>query len=258
MVLYAAAVANVSISTLADRPQLIPHLNKMQDTWPEFMRHDAIANALLEHVVPMFPHLCVVATDDLGAVVARGLAVAFRLWLPERAGILPAGGWDRVLAWAVRDNLDDEPVDAVSALEIAVDPSMLGRGLSGRMLDALRTATSRAGLAELVAPVRPSAKHQAPRVPMSDYLQQTRPDGLPEDPWLRVHMRVGARVDRIAPVSMVIAGALAEWREWTGLSFDTTGSVVVPGALAPVEVDVANDHAVYVEPNVWVRHQLAA
>jgi GNAT superfamily N-acetyltransferase len=251
-------VAEVSISTLADRPQLIPHINEMPDTWPEFMRHDQIANALLEHVVPMFPHLCVVATDEQGTVVARGLAVAFRLWLPERAGVLPAGGWDQVLAWAVRDNLHDEPVDAVSALEIAVEPRMLGQGLSGRMLDALRTATSRAGLAELVAPVRPSAKHQAPRLSMSDYLHRTRSDGLPEDPWLRVHMRVGARVDRIAPVSMVIAGALAEWRAWTGLPFDTDGSTEVPGALAPVQVDVANDHAVYVEPNVWVRHQLTA
>jgi GNAT superfamily N-acetyltransferase len=251
-------MADVSISTLADRPQLIPHINEMPDTWPEFMRHDPIANALLEHVVPMFPHLCLVATDEQGAIVARGLAVAFRLWSPERAGVLPAGGWDRVLAWAVGDNTRDQPVDAVSALEIAVDPSMLGRGLSGRMLDALRTATSRAGLAELVAPVRPNAKHQVPRLSMSDYLQRTRLDGLPEDPWLRVHLRVGGRVDRIAPVSMVIAGALAEWRAWTGLPFDTDGSMEVPGALAPVEVDVSNDHAVYVEPNVWVRHQLPA
>jgi hypothetical protein len=93
---------------------------------------------------------------------------------------------------------------------------------------------------------------------MSDYLQRIRPDGLPEDPWLRVHMRAGARVDRIAPLSMVIAGTLAEWRAWTSLSFDTDGSTEVPGALAPVEVDVANDHVVYVEPNVWVRHQLPA
>ncbi len=30
----------------------------------------------------------------------------------------------------------------------------------------------------------------------------------------------------------------------------------VPGALAPVRADVAQNHAVYVEPNVWVRHDL--
>ena len=32
--------------------------------------------------------------------------------------------------------------------------------------------------------------------------------------------------------------------------------MTVPGALTPVEVNVAHDRAVYVEPNVWVRHRL--
>jgi len=53
---------------------------------------------------------------------------------------------------------------------------------------------------------------------------------------------------------MVIPGTLEEWREWTGLPFDTTGPVVVPGALAPVMCDAEHGTAVYVEPNVWVRH----
>ena len=40
------------------------------------------------------------------------------------------------------------------------------------------------------------------------------------------------------------------------LAFDRDGDVVVPGALVPVHCDTAHDHAVYVEPNVWVRHDL--
>ena len=32
---------------------------------------------------------------------------------------------------------------------------------------------------------------------------------------------------------MVIPGTLEEWREWTGLPFDTTGPVEVPKALVP-------------------------
>jgi hypothetical protein len=63
-------------------------------------------------------------------------------------------------------------------------------------------------------------------------------------------------IERIAPRSMTIPGTLAEWRGWTGLPFDTTGPVYVPQALTPVHCDVAQDHAVYVEPNVWVRHRL--
>ncbi len=55
---------------------------------------------------------------------------------------------------------------------------------------------------------------------------------------------------------MVMAGTLDEWRERTGLPFDEPGEVVVPGALTTVLCRPDLDVAVYVEPNVWVRHRL--
>ena len=69
---------------------------------------------------------------------------------------------------------------------------------------------------------------------------------------------VDGRIDRIAARSMVIPGTVEEWREWTGLPFDRTGPVRVPGALAPVMCDAEHGTAVYVEPNVWVRHPTGA
>lgn len=55
---------------------------------------------------------------------------------------------------------------------------------------------------------------------------------------------------------MRITGTVAEWEEWAGMRFPESGAYVVPGALSPVEVDVEGDRAVYVEPNVWMRHVL--
>jgi hypothetical protein len=55
---------------------------------------------------------------------------------------------------------------------------------------------------------------------------------------------------------MTIPGTLEQWRSWTGLPFAESGDVEVPSALVPVHVDVEADHAVYVEPNVWVHHEL--
>lgn len=71
-------------------------------------------------------------------------------------------------------------------------------------------------------------------------------------------MKAGAEILKVAPKSMVISGSLEEWRDWTGLPFDRTGEVIVPKALVPVQCVVEHDYAVYVEPNVWVRHDLAA
>ncbi len=80
------------------------------------------------------------------------------------------------------------------------------------------------------------------------------PDGLPEDPWLRVHARAGATIDKVAPTSMTVVGTPAKWRERTGRSLDGAGAVEVPGALVPVHVDERHGHAVHVEPNVWMKH----
>ncbi|NEE58990.1 N-acetyltransferase, partial [Streptomyces sp. SID8455] len=108
-----------------------------------------------------------------------------------------------------------------------------------------------------VAPVRPSGKHLRAALPMEEYARLTRPeDGLPEDPWLRVHVRAGGVVDSVAPVSMTVSGTIEQWRKWTGLPFDTEGPVEVPGALVPVHCSPAHGYAVYTEPNVWVRHRV--
>jgi GNAT superfamily N-acetyltransferase len=242
-----------TVYRLDERPDLVERVYEVDHTWPNFMTRDPVANALYWQVAPTFPELCAVAVDDSGAPVACARAVKFALGTPGR-GELPDGGLDRVVIWAFDDKLDDREADTASAVEIVVSRSLQGTGLSHRMVAALREAAADAGLSRLVAPVRPNAKHLQPRTPMAEYITMLRDDGLPVDPWLRVHVRAGGRILRVAPASMVMVGSLAEWREWTGLPFDQTGDVIVPEALVPVHCDVSHDHAVYVEPNVWVEH----
>jgi hypothetical protein len=213
-------------------------------------------NALFDQVAGTFPHLCVAATDASGAVVATGRAMALTFDLPGR-GALPDGGLDWAMVWAFSDRLTGRTPDTASAVEIAIGQQHRRSGLSQLMLAALRDAARDAGLTRLVAPVRPTAKHEHPTLPMTEYITMVRADGLPVDPWLRVHVRAGGRIRQVAPASMVMAGSLAQWREWTGLPFDRTGDVIVPGALVPVRCDAEHDRAVYVEPNIWVEHTLS-
>ena len=55
---------------------------------------------------------------------------------------------------------------------------------------------------------------------------------------------------------MVVAASIVDWQRWTGLVFRKSGPVIVPGALSPIHVSLEQDHAVYVEPNLWVHHRL--
>ncbi len=247
-------IDGITITTCAERPELIPRVYEINDEWPAFMLHDPVGNALFHRVIEEFPWYCVVATAA-GRVVARGRSAPFDAGRPGRTET-PDQGWDRVLVWAFADHRRGRPATAVSALDITVDAGHLGRGLSRRMLVALAAAAGRQGHDVLVAPTRPTAKHQQPRLSTAEYVLQRRDDGLPTDPWLRVHVRAGGTIEGVAPASRTISGSLEDWRRWTGLPFDRDGDVEVPGALAPVHCDTTHDHAVYVEPNVWVRHRL--
>lgn len=235
----------------AERPDLREAMNELPTSWPRFMMEDPAAwmmGLLNDH--PAFQ----LALLDGDRVVAKANSVPFA-WDGDEAS-LPDTGWDTVLARGVIGGARGRTPTALSALEIAIDPAWQGKGLSRVMVDGLRAAAAGAGFSDLVAPVRPSRKSDRPDQPMAEYVARTREDGLPEDPWLRVHVRAGGRVVKVCPASMVVPGTLAQWREWTGLAFDRDGEVTVPGALTPVHVSLAHDHAVYVEPNVWVRHRV--
>lgn len=246
---------DVTFVLLADRPELADEVWAMQDSWPEFMTRDPIASMYYTPaIVDLFAEYVLVCQDEAGTVVGKAHSIPFHLADGEQ---LPADGWDGVIRRGIATHLSGADPNAVSALEIAVSPTVQGRGLSARMLGAMADNARRLGFDQLLAPVRPNGKNNI-HEPMTSYANRTREDGLPVDPWLRVHVRAGGEIDGIATRSMVIPGTLDEWRRWTGLPFDRSGPVNVPGALTPVLCDLDNGTAVYVEPNVWVRHHTAA
>ncbi|GIH05094.1 hypothetical protein Rhe02_31610 [Rhizocola hellebori] len=242
----------LKISVLADRPDLLETMWEMESPWPEFMRHDPIGNTYYA-LAEQFADCILMVEDSVGKQLAKAFSAPFHLADGEE---LPDDGWDGAIRRALRTKLAGDTPNMISAIEISIRPDAHGLGLSGTILAALRDNAGRLGFRELVAPVRPNGKSDLD-LPMEQYAFQTRADGLPVDPWLRVHVRAGGRIDRVAPRSMVIPGTLADWRDWTGLPFDTSGKVYVAKALAPVVVNVEHNYAVYVEPNVWVRHKTA-
>jgi len=126
-----------------------------------------------------------------------------------------------------------------------------------RILELMRDIARRHGLGALIAAVRPSLKERYPLAPIDEYMQWSRPDGLPFDPWLRVHARIGGRILRAEPRSLRISGTVSEWEEWTQMAFPVSGDYVFPHGLALVSIDRAADLGLYFEPNVWVAHDVA-
>lgn len=93
----------------------------------------------------------------------------------------------------------------------------------------------------------------APRL-FEDYARWQREDGLPFDPWLRVHARMGATMLRAEPRSMEITAEVADWEAWVGMPFPRDGRYVFPRGLAPLVV--SRGIGQYFEPNVWMLHRV--
>jgi GNAT superfamily N-acetyltransferase len=241
-----------SVVTTAERPDLHDEAGAaFREKWPEFVFHDAVAKRYMPRVEEAFPDYDVLVLDD-GAVAAGGWGVPLR-WdgtledLPD--------GYDPTLVRSIEDLEAGRLPNTLSFMAAAVGRRHDRRGLAVLVLEALTDRARRAGIEQVIAPLRPTWKHRYPLVSMADYATWTRDDGLSIDPWIRTHQRMGARVLGPASRSMVIEGRVQEWEDWAQMPFPVSGDYVVPGALGLVHVDRDRDAASYIEENLWVRHR---
>lgn len=223
--------------------------------WPEFMHHDAVAIEHWDALFDWFSEYQFALLKEGDRAVA-GFANGAPLFWEANLQDLPEEGWDWAFAKSVSDHAEGLCPNVLCGLQIAVAPEYRSRGLSGVLLDEMVRLARTSGLPSLIVPVRPSMKHRYPLTPMSSYIQWETEQSLPYDPWLRVHVRKGGRVVKPCPRAMRIVGSVSEWEEWTGLRFFESGEYVVPGALVPVSISVEEDVGTYVEPNVWVVHEI--
>lgn len=219
------------------------------------MHHDAAVNRWWGRLFTDFAGSQVAVCDDGDRVVAAGFSVPL-FWDGSLDG-LPGGVGETVERGVECLGAGRAPTVG-SALLATVAPGYRGRGLSSVVLRGMKEVAGGTGLAALIAPVRPTLKDRYPLAPMERYARWERPDGLPFDPWLRVHRRLGAGFLRVAPRSMTITGTIFDWEEWTGMSFPESGPYIVPGALNPIGMDLERDLGTYEEPNVWMRHPIEA
>jgi GNAT superfamily N-acetyltransferase len=223
--------------------------------WPEVMLHDPIANKNWHDLFDRFNdyQFALLDTED-NRMAAMGNSLPF-CWERDVSD-LPEGGWDWVFLKAIEDHRNGVTPTIQSAIQIAIHPDYQSQGLSSMMVQAMRGIAKLKGFKQLVAPVRPSQKSKYPLTSIDDYIRWSNAEGLPFDAWLRVHARAGAKIVKPCHEAMTIRGTCTEWESWTGLKFPQTGAYYIPGTLNPMKMDVEKDEGVYVEPNVWMVHDV--
>ncbi len=235
-----------------------PHLKKAacsieQAAWNDLgylnytRAHYELYGSLLEEFADY--QLCLV--DEV-----RGYPVAVANCVPIACSgpdDLPPEGWDWLVERGARSYSGKKP-NMLGALAISVPSLYRSKGYARLMIRALLELAQAKGLDGLVAPVRPSAKAQHPRVSIDDYITWTDHHGRPYDPWLRSHLAAGGKIIGPCERSMVVNEHLCFWENWSNQTFDKSGDYELDGALVPVRIDLERQYGRYEEPNVWVAY----
>lgn len=244
--------AGHSLVSFVDRPDLVRPAGKFNGSvWPEFMLQDETVQRYWDLLDGAWPEFQLVLLDANGEIAATNNSAPIA-WDGTDHGL--PDGWDRQLERSGDGHAAGVTPNTLGAIQIVVDPNRRGGRLAGMMVGAMRANAKAHGFGHVIACVRPTDKHRYPLIPIEEYAFWTREDGEPLDAWIRLHVRLGGRVVRGAPHSMLMRGTVAEWTEWTGLEFPGSGSYIVPFAAAPVTIDREANTGVYFDPNVWVVH----
>jgi hypothetical protein len=241
----------LGVFTAEERPDLWERAQGavFNELWPEYNHHGRNASQYFGDLVPRFARFQSLFVDlRSDQLVARARTIPF-CWDGTLEDLPP--GIDAVGLRAVDDLRGPNTLSALSA-EVVSERQR--SGLSAWVLVTMATIARTAGLAPLVAPVRPSWKDRFPLTRIEDYASWRRGDGRPYDPWLRLHLRLGARILRHEPESMEFAAPVSDWESWTRMHFHRDAKYVFPGGLAPLTV--AEEIGYYWEPNVWMMHEV--
>ena len=230
----------VALFSASDRTDLVAAAEAMGgQIWPAWLDTAALRAYWPSLYQGQLANYQTIAVDEAtGEVVGLANSVPF-----PRGDRLPDTGWDWVLEQGVLAAGAGRPLNALS-------------GLAQRLLEAMKPPARAAGLGSMVAPVRPTLKAAYPLQDFATYCAWRRADGTPFDPWLRTHEAMGATVIGPAMASQTITGTLEQWQRWTGMRFPASGRYAIPGALAPLDIDLAAGSGICLEPNLWMEHPL--
>lgn len=220
------------------------------EEWPEFIFHDEGVTPYRERRVEYFRdwEFYLVSEDRLIAG-CWGVPIAWDGAVAD----LP-GGFTDSLGRAVTSYEENVVPNTFVLMAAAVRSDEQGRGHAGRVITAIRDHAVANGLSQVIAPVRPTLKSSYPLIPIDTFMTWTRADGLPLDPWLRTHVRLGASLLAPAPASQTMTGTVEDWETWTKMPFPSTGTYTIPDGLTTLAINRESNTGLYIEPNIWLRH----
>ena len=236
------------VEKLSDNTKLVDVINKLHsEPWPVFLSEDSSVKKYWQRLYQVYPEYQLLFRINSEYI---GVANSAPIYWNGNIDNLPAG-FDEAIETIIEDN---KKPNTLCGMAVVISKEHLGKGISSVIINNLKRIAKSYGYSNLILPVRPTLKSQYPTISMDNYTKWEK-DDLPFDPWLRVHIKIGGEILKVANPSMIVRGTVSDWQRWTGMHFGESNKYIIPGALNPVNIDLENDLGEYIEPNIWVLHK---
>lgn len=243
---------NYKVVTFKERPDLYDLQEHIcGKAFPEFLYYSEIAAKTWEKMIAYFKEyqLLLLHEEQIVAVIN---CMPMNLDIPDNE--LPEEAFNWGMEKGIKDFEAGKKMNAALGIQIIIPAEFQGKGLSSIATQELKNMCIKMGIKRLIIPIRPTLKSKYPINDIDKYIKWKNKDGLPFDPWLRVHVRKNAKIINACKKAVEIKGTVNQWETWTNMKFPESGKYVVEGALCPVVINRKKNLGTYIEPNVWVSY----
>jgi len=223
----------------------------IQNAFPDIILCSKFIEKYWDRVEEYFPEYQIFLIGEENQIL--GFMNAIPLHWDQPLDDLPDEGWDWMLEKGVLDYEQGLKPNSLGGLQIIVTPDNLGKGYSGVLIREAKQVFREKEFDHFIIPIRPTYKSRYPEMKMEEYMQM-KIDGKIYDPWIRTHLKGGAKIISVCTQAMTIEGNVQFWERLIHRKVRESGSYIVEGALNLVDIDVENNRGSYYEDNIWISY----
>jgi hypothetical protein len=209
----------------------------------------------------------IIFLDSGGAGASKGdligHGVAAQIYWDGTAENLPDGWQGSVRVSYQNEQVDHKEPNSLVGLFIFVEENYRKHGWAHNIIEEMKRVGERNRLPQLIIPLRPPSRYKKEyaSMPMSEFAALKREDGQPLDHWVRLHVRLGAKVLGVSNTSHQHAFPLKDFhQQFPAPVIKQSGYTLVQqrdGGWYNVYADLERDFVLVNQGCVWVQHPLS-